>query len=125
MDSIYVNIWDDYYGDDEKELQETHIQVEDLSVSHSQEKEILKLVLDFLKTQIKSKKVELELIEYDSKKEYPNMDIKSTGFKHYKQWRIKVLHLTHKQRESLLIKWENNPPDLKFKKRPIDFISES
>ena len=76
LDSISVNIWDDYYDDGyvpNGEIQSTYIYVEDEDMPLEERKECLEFLLNYINDNIKLRGVKMWIELYDSKKEYPNL----------------------------------------------------
>jgi len=100
---IDVNIWDDYYDDDfipEGKNQETYIYIEEYDVFTEDEKVFF---LSRLKEEIE--KLDLDLVlrmsEYDTKKEYPDVDFEANGMVHWSRPEIR-LEISHEKRHELI-----------------------
>jgi len=109
--TIGINIWDDYWDDDTGKKQETHIYVEEMDISPEDKKEILTILLDYIKENFKFPKVKFKL------------DSEEDG-----DWRINVENLTHAQREmDLQIGLSSGQRDgsLSYKGKNFNIYSES
>ena len=127
LDSISVNIWDDYYDDGyvpNGEIQSTYIYVEDEDMPLEERKECLEFLLNYINDNIKLRGVKMWIELYDSKKEYPNLIGNAEAEKiFFKRWEIKIEHLTHKQRE-VLVKLLNEA-NISMDGIPFNIYSES
>ena len=127
LDSIPINIWDDYYEDGyvpKDEIQKTYIYVEDSDLSLEFRKECLEFLLDYINKHIVLKGVKMWIELYESRKQYPNL----IGTEHEKymfdRWEIKVENMTHRQRE-VLVEMLNETVDLTANGIPFNIYSES
>lgn len=125
-ETIYVNIWDDFFDDgflEEGEIQETYAYVEcDLEVSQC--KDVLSLLKDNIESLIPSDSpLELSVYFYDSAQVYPNL----VGTEHeqflYKRWQLGLKHITHEALENLVPALQKL--QLKFNDIPLKIYSES
>lgn len=125
---IYINIWDDYWDDQEedkypKRLQETYAYVE-----RNYPDEINKAILELLQENIKNiikveNNLEFNLEYYDSSKIYPEfIGTKNESFL-YKRWQLNIKNLTHELREYIVNYFKLNP--LNYLGKPIILYSES
>jgi hypothetical protein len=131
LKQIPINIWDDFHDDEyvpEGKIQETFAYVEDYDIPDNNHKEILQIMLDYIKLNITLKDVELDLIFYDSKngddEETVKKCIEVYGEKFfYKRYEIKFKYLTHEQLD-MLVK-ELNKANLIYNDIPFYIYSES
>lgn len=96
---VPFNIWDDFWDDETNKIQETHGYVEDDVYSEKEQKEICKIVLDYM-----------------LKLDMPGISIKQSD-------RIYFKHLTHKRLDQLMKELKSS--GLKYKNQEIYFYSES
>ncbi len=128
LDSIPINIWDDYYEDGyvpKGEIQKTYIYVEDSDLSLDFRKECLEFLLDYIDKHIKLKGVKMWIELYESRKKYPNLVGNPDAEKmFFDRWEIKVENMTHRQRE-VLVEMLNETVDLTANGIPFNIYSES
>ncbi len=126
MQTIPINIWDDFYEDGEipeGKKQETYIYVEDTDLSHEKRKECLDLLLKFMSEKLNLEGVKMWLDFYDSTKKYPNIkEAEHPGF-HFCRWEIKMENITHERLYILLTELED--VSLSIDGMPFNIYSES
>lgn len=125
-ETIYVNIWDDFFDDGfvpEDSIQETYAYIE-CDLEESQCQQVLTLIKDKIESLTPSTSpLELTIHFYDSSKVYPNL----VGTEHekflYKRWQLGLKHITHETLENLVVSLQNL--QLKFNDIPLKIYSES
>lgn len=116
---IAINIWDDYADNDD-----TWMQVESNNISDDKCKQILTFVMAYIALKIPLATVKFEVVQYDPKVIHPNW--KETGLPESfwpAYWRLRIINLSHIQREWLVNKLNSEPMQLEGES--FDFYSES
>ncbi len=123
---IPINIWDDFYDDEnipEGEIQSTYIYVEDSDLSHQERYDALQVLLRHLAYNVDLDGVRMWMHFHDSKLEYPQL----VGTEHewclYQRWEIKVENLTHERLHKLEEELQN--ANLESNGVPLVIYSES
>jgi len=123
---ISINIWDDYYEDDdipEGEIQETYAYIESNGLSLEQEKACLEqLSHHILEQKILPNSVEMTVSFYDAAIKYPRLLQTAPELCALKRWELRFKHLSHESREELVEKIEDN---FSFAGMPAKVYSES
>ena len=125
METIPINIWDDFHDDGyvpEGEVQESYICVEDDSPEDFK-KECLEFLMNHIQTHLPMENVKMWMKYFDSKVEYPNLIGTEYERMMFTRWEIRIESMTHKQLDKLVP--ELNGAKLKFKGKKIEVYSES
>jgi len=102
--SLDINIWDDYADDGSEEIQETYIYIEDDCTLENQ-KEILNGLMTLLNdNKLLPGYVDVWLEFFDAREKYPSLIGTQYEIGLFKQWRIRLKHITHEVREQLVEK---------------------
>ena len=131
LESIPVNIWDDYLEEDEDgsvpegEKQETNIYIEaDITeLAEEKSKEYLEYLLNYMKENLNLDGVKMEMFFYVGRDKYPNLV--GTEYENclFDRWEIKVENLTHERRYKLVEELEE--ANLYVEGIPFEIYSES
>ena len=107
IDSIPINIWDDYHEDGyvpDGENQNTYAYVEDYDLLSEIAKHALERLYNYIVANKLLPNVQMSLIYYKSKDKYPTLD----DIYQYERWELRFENLTHKLREELVEKLNKN-----------------
>lgn len=126
-ETINVNIFDDYYGDDAVpagEIQETYAYLEGTDLSDDDQRAVLlQLQLSCMELKKAGSSLECNLCWYDAAQRYPMLVGTEIEACLFKRWQLEMKNLPHSEREALV---ENLAGlALTYRERPLFIYSES
>lgn len=98
MKKIPINIWDDYA--DDYPVGETYAYVEDHVMDYDLRRKYLEKFSILFSEVTKDSSIETELVDYDSRTRYPNLD----EMFHFSRPELRINNMDHEQREMIVEK---------------------